>query len=171
MDEDLPEERPKQGYFYGKRKRGRLLSCHQSLKVNQKSSSCPSSRSSGDVVQPQTTPAPQERGRNAPEPNEVTNWLQLQGQKRKISRNELLSALKKAHKEMANQQFLLAASEKKCSQLTTKKSLLVECIRDTRSQARYSKAATARAEEEAELLPLILTGVLKSFRWRSGICS
>jgi hypothetical protein len=75
--------------------------------------------------------------------------LQLQGQKRKISRNELLSALKKAHKEMANQQSLLAASEKNCSQLTMKNSSLVECIRNARSQARSSKAATAKAEEEA----------------------
>jgi hypothetical protein len=74
----------------------------------------------------------------------------LQEQKRKITKKELLSALKKTKKEVEEKQLLLAASQKKCSQLSTKNSLLVEgIIRDARSQARSSKAAPARAEEEA----------------------
>ena len=138
MEEDPPEEPPKKGYFYGRRKRGRSLSRHQSSKNNQKSLFSPSSRSSGETVQPRPTATSRERDRD-----------REQGQKRKITKKELLSALKKTQKEVEEKQLLLAASQKKCSQLSTKNSSLVVGIRDARSQARSSKAATARAEEEA----------------------
>jgi hypothetical protein len=145
MDEDPPEELPKKGYFYGKRKRGRSLTRYPSSRVNKKSHSRPSSGSSGDEV----PAASQVRGHDVPKQNEAADRLQLQGQKRKITKTELLSALKKTKKEVEEKQLLLAASQKKCSQLSTKNSSLVEGIRDARSQARSSKAATARAEEEA----------------------
>jgi chromosome segregation ATPase len=144
MDEDPPQEPPKKGYFYGRRKRGRSLSRHRSSKVNQKSSGRPTSRSSGD----EAPAASQVRGRDVPEHNEVADRIQSQGQRRKITKKELLSALKKTKKAVEEKQLLLAASQKKCSQLSTKNSSLVEGIRDARSQARSSKAAAAKAEED-----------------------
>jgi hypothetical protein len=161
MEEDPPEEPPKKGYFYGRRKRGRSLSRHQSSKNNQKSSFRPSSRSSGETVQPRPTATSRERDRD-----------REQGQKRKITKKELLSALKKTQKEVEEKQLLLAASQKKCSQLSTKNSSLVVGIRDARSQARSSKAATARADRRRqELLPSNLIDPLLSCSRRFLHCS
>jgi hypothetical protein len=95
-------EAAKEGVFLRKKEARPLLnSLPPSSRVNKKLHSRPSSRSSEDEV----------------EHNEAANCLQLQGQKKKITKKELLSALKKTKKEVEEKQLLLAASQKKCSQI------------------------------------------------------
>ena len=107
-------EAAKEGVFLWKKEARPLLnSLPPSSRVNKKLHSRPSSRSSEDEV----PAASQVRGRDVPEHNEAANCLQLQGQKRKITKKELLSALKKTKKEVEEKQLLLAASQKKCSQI------------------------------------------------------
>jgi hypothetical protein len=105
MEDQPPEEQPKKGQFRGKPKRGRSLSRYRS-KGNKKSTHRPSP----DTLPP--SPRPQERDHDVPEHRQIAARLHSKGRQRKIPNKELSSALKRANKEIEDQQLLLESETK-----------------------------------------------------------
>jgi hypothetical protein len=142
MEDQPPEEPPKKGTFYGKRKRGRSLSRYRS-KGNKKSTHRPSP----DTSPP--SPRPQEHDRDVPEHRQIASRLHSKGQRGYITNKELSSALKRANKEIEDQRLLLDASEKKQALLSTKNKSLIEGVKESRALTRSYKSAASKAEAEA----------------------